>query len=100
MTKETLHPEDIKYIIKKHGVSLSDLARTTGLAPSTIRNALRYPLFAGEQAIAQFLNVHPMILWPSRYDSNGKPLHPHASASHLIPFSPVCKEKENGGLND
>lgn len=94
MINEPLHPEDIKCAIYKHGITLEDLARQTGVNSANIRKALRYPSFIGEQAIAQFLNIHPKELWPNRYDDNGNPLHPHASANYLKPFQPSCKEKE------
>ena len=80
--------------IYKRGQTLEGLARLTGVNSVNIRKALRAPLFIGEQVIAQFLNVHPKELWPNRYDKNGNPLHPHASANHLKPFKPLCKAKE------
>lgn len=94
MNNKRLHPEDIKCAIYKNGATMESISRLTGVNSVNIRKALRSPLFIGEQAIAQFLNVHPKELWPDRYDENGNPLHPHASANHLRPFQPFCKEKE------
>ncbi len=94
MRNEPLHPEDIKCAIYKRGQTLESLARLAGVNSVNIRKALRAPLFIGEQVIAQFLNVHPKELWPNRYDKDGNPLHPHASANHLKPFQPLCKAKE------
>lgn len=92
--------EYIKYLVRRTGTSFADLADTVGISRSAVQNAIHHPIFIGEQVIAEFLNIHPMLLWPERYDDNGKPLHPQASANNLIPFSPECKEKENGGRDD
>lgn len=61
------HPADIIAAIKKRGTSLSALSRNAGLRPSTLNNALapRWP--KGEKIIADFLNVSPAEIWPSRY---------------------------------
>lgn len=90
----------IKNQVKQKGVSLAELARNAGFSASEVQGSLYRPIFWGEQIIAKFLNTHPMNLWPSRYDKEGNPLHPYASAKHLTPFCPNCKEKENGGQND
>lgn len=91
MIEKPTHPEDIKCAIYKCGVTLEDLSRLSCVKSVNIRKALRYPRFTGEQVIAQFLNIHPMELWPDRYDENGNPKHPHASANNLKPFTPKCK---------
>ncbi|HGH5991885.1 TPA: helix-turn-helix domain-containing protein [Morganella morganii] len=75
------HPADIIAAIKKRGTSLSALSRNAGLRPSTLNNALarRWPKgerrkakgerrkAKGEKIIADFLNVSPAEIWPSRY---------------------------------
>ncbi len=83
----------IKNRLKQRGTSLSELARNAGFSASEVQGSLYRPIFFGEQIIAEFLNIHPMQLWPNRYDENGRPLHPHASAKNLKPFSPKSKEK-------
>ena len=90
-------PKIIKDLLKEKGETLASIARSAGFSPSEVRNALYRPIFWGEQIIAEFLNIHPMKIWPQRYDEKGNPLHPHASANHVIPFSPKSKEKESGG---
>lgn len=83
----------IKNSLKQRGTSLSELARNAGFSASEVQGSLYRPIFFGEQIIAEFLNIHPMQLWPNRYDENGRPLHPHASAKKLKPFCPKSKEK-------
>lgn len=70
------HPEDIKTAVRKRGRTLADVARDAGLAGSALRLALTLPRTEAEAAIAAFLNVHPMVIWPSRYDSAGERLRP------------------------
>lgn len=50
------HPADIIAAIKKRGTSLS-----------TLNNALARRWPKGEKIIADFLNVSPAEIWPSRY---------------------------------
>lgn len=61
------HPADIIAAIKKRGTSLSALSRNAGLRPSTLNNALARHWPKGEKIIADFLNVSPAEIWPSRY---------------------------------
>ena len=61
------HPADIIAAIKKRGTSLSALSRNAGLRPSTLHNALARRWPKGEKIIADFLNVSPAEIWPSRY---------------------------------
>ena len=77
-------PELIKSLVKKKGGSLAKLAKRAGFHPTEVQGALYSPIYWGEQIIAEFLNIHPMIIWPDRYD---------ASAKNLKPFCPACKEK-------
>ncbi|MFV0626129.1 MAG: transcriptional regulator [Alphaproteobacteria bacterium] len=100
MNKKDLHPEYIKYLVRSQGMTLAALAKKYGFSSSTIKTALKKPMFFGEQIIATFLNIHPMNLWPSRYDEKGNPLHPHASANNLKPFCPKNQDVKKGGQND
>lgn len=61
------HPADIIAAIKKRGTSLSALSRNAGLRPATLNNALARRWPKGEKIIADFLNVSPTDIWPSRY---------------------------------
>jgi len=57
----------IKAAIQRKGATLTGLARAAGISTAACRVALHRRNSAGEQAIAQFLGVHPSILWPGRY---------------------------------
>lgn len=62
------HPEDIKAEIRKRGVSVAELARANGYhSPRTFMNVLRMPYPKVERIIAEFLEVEPQAIWPSRY---------------------------------
>lgn len=67
MDKNDWHPADIIAALKKSGTSLSALSRESGLASSTLANALRRPWPRGEQLIAAALNEKPESIWPTRY---------------------------------
>lgn len=56
------------------GITLAGLARAYGMtSSSTFSVALdrSYPL--NEQRIADALGIHPMEIWPSRYNADGSP---------------------------
>lgn len=70
-----MNPEDIKAAIRKAGTTMSALASTTGVARTTLSMALHARVSAkAEQIIADFLSLHPMVIWPSRYDKSGRRL--------------------------
>ncbi|WP_288987665.1 helix-turn-helix domain-containing protein [uncultured Sphingopyxis sp.] len=72
-----MHPEDIKAAIRKKGGSLAALTRAQAAAGKPISiQALSQSLQARvsercEYIIADFLEVHPREIWPSRYRANG-----------------------------
>ncbi|WP_067706480.1 MULTISPECIES: helix-turn-helix transcriptional regulator [unclassified Erwinia] len=70
MNREDWHPADIIAALKKKGTSLSALSRESGLASSTLSNALRRPWPKGEKLIADALNERPEAIWPTRYKNN------------------------------
>nr|WP_307773542.1 helix-turn-helix transcriptional regulator [Providencia stuartii] len=65
--KEDWHPADIIAAIKKKGSSLSAVSRLAGLNSSTLSNALARRWPKGEKIIADFLDLQPADIWPSRY---------------------------------
>ncbi|KFB98096.1 DNA-binding repressor [Trabulsiella guamensis ATCC 49490] len=68
MTKsQDWHPEDIKAAIRKRGMTTSQLSRINGLADSTLRNVFRHHWPKGELIIAEYLELKPIDIWPSRY---------------------------------
>lgn len=67
------HPADIVAALRKAGWSLRRLSQAHGLSPGTTRAALARSYPAGEERIAAVLDVHPKIIWPSRYYPDGRP---------------------------
>ncbi|QZN94604.1 helix-turn-helix domain-containing protein [Symbiopectobacterium purcellii] len=70
MEKQDWHPADIIAAIKRKGTSLAALSRASGLASSTLANALTRRWPKGERLIAQAIKVSPEEIWPSRYLKN------------------------------
>ncbi|EHK4263132.1 TPA: helix-turn-helix domain-containing protein [Raoultella planticola] len=67
MMQHDWHPADIIAGLKKRGTSLAALSRQSGLASSTLANALTRHWPKGEKLIADRLGVLPEKIWPSRY---------------------------------
>lgn len=67
------HKADIKAAIEKAGWTLRSLARRHNLTHGTLTQALRTSYPASERRIADALGVHPMVIWPSRYNKDGSP---------------------------
>lgn len=65
--KQDWHPADIIAAIRKKGTTLSAISRSVGLNPSTLNNALSRRWPKGERIIAEFLEMTPDEIWPSRY---------------------------------
>lgn len=66
------HHEDIKAAIRKAGGTIGCIAAGIGVAPATISAALRRPVSQRcDDAVANFLNVSPQTIWPSRYRDDG-----------------------------
>jgi len=66
------HPADIKAALHKKGITLKGIADVYGLNSSSSLSSCftrSYPL--NEQRIADAVGVHPMVIWPSRYNSDG-----------------------------
>lgn len=68
------HSEDIKAAIRKCGVTLTELGRRHGYSERAVSVALRQRWPAVEAIIAAFIGVEPQVLWPDRYDPEGRPL--------------------------
>lgn len=66
------HPADIKAALHKKGITLKGIADAYGLTSSSTLSSVftrSYPL--NEQRIADAIGVHPMVIWPSRYNTDG-----------------------------
>lgn len=71
-SREDWHPADIKAALHKKGVTLAGLAFMHGLtSSSTLSAALTRSYPANEQRIADAIGVHPMVIWPTRYNDDG-----------------------------
>ncbi|WP_038216408.1 helix-turn-helix domain-containing protein [Xenorhabdus bovienii] len=67
------HQADIIAALRKRGTTLAAVSREAGLSSSTLANTLTRPWPKGEWIIANYLEIHPSEIWPSRYfDSNGQ----------------------------
>ncbi|MEX9251789.1 helix-turn-helix domain-containing protein [Pseudenterobacter timonensis] len=67
MMQPDWHPADIIAGLRKRGTSLAAVSRNSGLASSTLANALNRRWPKGERLIAEALGVAPEQIWPSRY---------------------------------
>lgn len=83
-SREDWHPADIVAELRKVGYTLSKLAFEHGLKDSSgLSVALVRSFPKGEQRIADALEVHPMVIWPSRYNSDGTRKPTGARALHI-----------------
>lgn len=72
---QDMDPERIKYEIRCRGKTLADLARVAGISRQTMSVALHARASStAEKVIADFLKMAPNVIWPSRYDAQGKRL--------------------------
>lgn len=65
--KSDWHRDDILAAIKKRGTSLTRISIESGLASTTLGNALYRHWPKGDRLIAQALGLFPEEIWPSRY---------------------------------
>lgn len=67
------HPADVVAAVRKAGSSIRRLSIENGFAEGSLRVALLRQWPHAEEIIAGALARHPRELWPSRYESNGRP---------------------------
>lgn len=71
-SQEDWHPADILAALHKRGITLKALAKTHGLTDATsLSAAMIYSRPTNEKRIAEALDVHPKVIWPSRYNEDG-----------------------------
>lgn len=66
------HPADIKAALHKKNITLAGIAEAYGMNSSSSLSSTfsrSYPL--NEKRIADAVGVHPMVIWPSRYNADG-----------------------------
>jgi Ner family transcriptional regulator len=67
-----MHPEDIKALLRKRGLTLADIAAAEGVSKQNVAIAIRSRSSARiEQAVAKALGLLPEQLWPSRHNEDG-----------------------------
>lgn len=71
--RQDMHPADLKALLEKRGLSLAQVSRNAGYSPTSAGRALRTPWPAMEEIIAEAVDLHPIDIWPSRYDASGVP---------------------------
>lgn len=69
------HWADVLAALKKRGWSLTQIAKAEGYAHGNVLGeAARRPYPRAESILAAYAGIdHPMVIWPSRYDTKGKP---------------------------
>ena len=76
------HPEDIKAAVRKRGTTLAAIGRRMGKRRNAVGQALDKPRKAAEIAIAEVLDVHPKVIWPSRYNADGTRKTPQPTTNY------------------
>ena len=70
--QEDWHPSDVIAALNKAGYTLAKLGEEHGLkAGDTLSKALRQSFPLAEKRIADALQLHPGVIWPSRYEADG-----------------------------
>lgn len=59
--------EAIKAEVHRRGMTLTELAVRSGLHPSILRKVKTMTHYAGQAALAAFIDQKPESLWPDRY---------------------------------
>ncbi|MGR3822496.1 MAG: helix-turn-helix domain-containing protein [Salipiger marinus] len=62
----------IKAEVHRRGMTLTELAKRTGLPDTACRRVSTVTHYGGQKAIAEFIGYKPEQLWPDRYPK-GKP---------------------------
>lgn len=65
------HPADVVAALHKRGLTLRKLAEQHNVSPRAVIRALRERCIPAERRIAEAIGVHPMAIWPSRYNADG-----------------------------
>lgn len=69
------HWADVLAALRKRGWSLRQVGEAEGYATgNTLGITARRPYPKAEATLARYLGIsHPMLIWPSRYDTEGRP---------------------------
>lgn len=77
----------IKAELHRRGMTLTELAKRSGMDPSTCRKVRSRTHYGAQDVIASFIGRKPEDLWPERYPK-GKP-----SILDSAKFPPVASQK-------
>lgn len=77
--RQGMHREDVKAALAKRGFSLAGIARDHGYAARSASNVWSKPWSQMQAIIAEPLDIHPMEIWPDRYDEDGNPIGARAA---------------------
>ncbi|BDE03433.1 transcriptional regulator [Pasteurella multocida] len=70
--KRNWSSKKIVYELHERNLTLEFLSKQAGLAPSTLKNALRVSYPKGERIIAEAIGVAPEVIWAERYAAREK----------------------------
>ena len=68
--------------IRARGISLTRLSLRHGLGRDGLAATLQKPNARGEAVISRFLGVAAHVLWPDRYDREGRRLKPQPARNY------------------
>lgn len=66
-----MHPQEIRALIRKTGVFVSDLGGMYNISAATVRAALFRPQPKGNVAIANYLGKKVHEIWPEWFNKDG-----------------------------
>lgn len=80
------HPAEVVAAMRMKGISLAQLALLNGYSnKNSLTSALRRPYPLAEALIAEALGKNAADIWPSRYDTDGKPNRGTSGPKALLP---------------
>lgn len=95
------HSADIKAALEKAGWSVNQLGLAHGYtASSALGQAFQRPYPKAERIIADTIGVHPMVIWPNRYDAQGNPNRPRGRKPQRPATSRLPVTKKSATVKD
>lgn len=74
MKRKDWSPEKIKQALRDAGTNTCALASIYGVSRQVMSMSLRRSNTRCEARIAEALGLHPMDIWPTRYNEDGSPI--------------------------
>ena len=85
-SQDDWHPAEVGAQLRMKGISLRQLSLLNGYRnPNSLAKALHKPYPTAEAIIAETLGISAQEIWPSRYDSDGRPNRGKPGQPALIP---------------